>query len=51
MRTRVSGRSGDGGKQNPRTPQPRRSFPPPPRQIPAPPMRPVRQPRRLPKAK
>ncbi|MEU6429617.1 hypothetical protein ABZ860_27285 [Microbispora sp. NPDC046973] len=48
MRTRASSKGGK--QQNPRTPQPQRSFPPP-RQIPAPPMRPVRQPRRLPKAK
>ncbi|WP_169953217.1 hypothetical protein [Microbispora sp. H11081] len=49
MRTRMSGKSGK--KQNPRTPQPQRSFPPPPRQVPAPPMRPVRPPRRLPKGR
>ncbi|WP_179155423.1 hypothetical protein [Microbispora sp. GKU 823] len=49
MRTRASSKGGK--QQNPRTPQPQRSFPPPPRQIPAPSMRPVRQPRRLPRAK
>lgn len=50
MHIRASSKGGKNGEQNPRTPQPQRSFPPP-RQIPAPPMRPVRPPRRLPKGR